>query len=218
MKIFFKAGLMCLGGLTMLSAAAHAEPPRIGSVAVYSDGSVERLIARDGRQSTWQDERLRRVTRDQNPLLPALLREQHLGGADFRQQLRSGKPDSLLTARPGDSVEFSVWRWDGLGNREVAPRDFDCVFQGEQRRQVLGRDDTLQRFACERFTTHHKLWTRKIRERYVIDYSPRLQLAVQVQRDRKGKRSQRSLVALLGPKKYRYAALAQQLNSLQEAK
>ncbi len=45
-----------------------------GSIAIYSDGTVEKLIAIEGEAMRWEDDRKRQYLRSPNPVLPVLER------------------------------------------------------------------------------------------------------------------------------------------------
>jgi len=194
-----RLGSACLFTALLSPAMADLAP---GTVAVYSDGTAQRLISSEAGRQVWEDQRLRRYTLSDNPLLPPLAREQRLGGVDYRNTLRTGRPDELLDSEPGEEREFSVWRSDRLGNR--SPRNYACRYEGEREAEVLGKREPLKRYFCERFTIHHKLWTRTVKETLRLDYSPRLQLLVDVQRTKKGETRRRSLDALIEADSYSY--------------
>jgi hypothetical protein len=44
---------------SLLALGAHARPA-VGTVALYSDGSVEKLVAYEGSRPVWEDTRKRR--------------------------------------------------------------------------------------------------------------------------------------------------------------
>ena len=47
----------------------------IGSVVLYSDGDVEKLIAVENGELHWEDDRKRRYVRSSNPAVPLLSRQ-----------------------------------------------------------------------------------------------------------------------------------------------
>ncbi|GAA0788465.1 hypothetical protein [Marinobacterium sediminicola] len=56
-------GLLCLA---CLNTSVHAETA-LGTVAIYSDGDVEKLVAYDNGYPVWEDVRKRRFTHASTP-------------------------------------------------------------------------------------------------------------------------------------------------------
>ncbi len=195
-----------LGYLALASAAAWGAPAP-GTIAVYSDGRVVKLLENKGDATIWQDHRLRRITYAANPVLPPRQRLGLDGRLQYRETLDEGNPASLLNASPGTTVEFRTHRVNAKG--VASSRNYQCTALGIDRVRVLGRDESVRRFRCERYTVHAKLWTRQIKEIRELAYSPRLRLVVEQVRRRpaKGTVRERRLVALIPPGKYRYADL-----------
>jgi len=208
---------LCLGAALLLpvSAAAAVMP---GSIAIYSDGSVEKLLSRANGKEVWQDSRYRRLTRSSNPLLPVLSRESLGGERNYSHFLRSGDPDMLLNAPAGRSHEFVVLRRDKYGNLAIKPRHFECVVNGDGSIRIAGKPEKVKRFTCERFTLHHKLLTKSIKETLALAYSPRLKMVVDTQRTTPKKSSRKSLVKLIAPGKHSYRTLRAELKALQADK
>lgn len=204
----------CVGAV-LLSPVAVAAAVVPGSIAIYSDGSVEKLLSRADGKQVWQDSRYRRLTRSSNPLVPLLSRESIGGELHYSHFLRSGDPDVLLNAPAGSSHEFVVLRRDKYGNLALKPRHFECMVNGEGSMRIAGKREKVKRFTCERFTLHHKLLTKSIKETLVLAYSPRLEMVVDTQRTTPKKSSRKSLVKLIAPGKHSYRALRAELKTLQ---
>ena len=193
-----------LGGSAALGAA-----PAIGSVALYDDGSALKLLSVHKHRRVWQDHRLRRLTYLDNPVMPPVERVGPDGHLQYRERLQGATPAKLRLRRPGQKVEFETQRLDGRGNGAV--RHYECTYLGTRQARVLGRRERLQRFSCQRFTLHKKLWTRRIRESRTFSYSPRLGLVVDLVRETPRSRRERHLIALFPPGRYRYERVRQAL-------
>ncbi len=202
-------GLLCL--LIAASPAGAALQP--GTIAVYSDGRVVKLLENGSETTVWQDARLRRITYAANPVLPAQQRVGLDGRMQYREVLEQGDPGKLLRARAGTKVEFRTQYVKAGGT--IATRNYECTALGPGRVRVLGRDEAVRRFRCERFVVHNKLWTRQVKEIRELNYSPRLGLVVDQVRRRpsKGSLKTRRLVALIPPAEYRYKALRSLLSA-----
>lgn len=195
-----------LGCLAVAGAPAWGAPAP-GTIAVYSDGRVVKLLETRQKATVWQDHRLRRITYPANPVLPPRQRIGLDGRLQYREILDQGNPAGLLEAAPGTTVDFRTQRVNAKG--VTSSRNYQCTALGPDRVRVLGRDEPVRRFRCERYTVHHKLWTRQVKEIRELAYSPRLRLIVDQVRRRpaKGTVRERRLVALIPPGKYRYADL-----------
>lgn len=189
--------MLALGLLPGVASAVD-----VGSVAIFSDGSVERLIKRDGDMEVWEDERLRRLSRSSNPLLPTLSRAQYLGGVDYSRSLKNGDPAALLKGKQGDAVKFSVWHKSRRDSG--SERLYSCEHQGAHSLMVMGREEKVQRFSCERYRIVTMTWHKKVYETVVIDYSRRLGLVVDWTRTTPKRTRHRALVELLAPNEYSY--------------
>lgn len=190
-----------LAAILLLSATgAHALQP--GSVVIYSDGSAEKLLARDKQELHWEDARKRHIVRSTNPALPVLSRKDFLGGKSYTAVVSRGQPDALLTLPPGSRVEFAMLRTKHDGEKSI--RNWECVHLGSSKREVLGKVRRLEDYSCERFKIHRKLWNRQFRERRDFSYSPELDVTVELKRQTRTKTSTRKLVAVLSPGEANY--------------
>lgn len=207
---------LLLIGMLLVTFQAQAVAP--GTVAIYSNGAVERLVTREGDIEVWENERKVRSRRSPNPVVPPLSRESLLRGPVYRQTLSRGEPATLLNAAPGASVEFVMTRTDENGNQ--AARQFQCEFEGRRKHRVMGKLEAVDVFTCERFTVHRKLWHKIVKEKRVLQYSPRLRMVVDRERFRpsKGTTTRQTLVKLLSPKQINYANLRDQLARVRSSK
>lgn len=190
--------------LTLGTGGVMAGVP-VGSVALYSDGDVERLLSRKDGKSLWEDDRKRRYLRAENPILPVLERSSFLSGRGYVQTVTKGQPGNYGKLAAGQHLEFTVLRTRRDGKK--ATRSWDCEFQGAHQEKVLDKLRTLQRYVCERFVMHRKLHNRSFRERRVIIFSKELGMVVDLQRTTRKRTSSRKLLALLPPDKATYKTL-----------
>jgi hypothetical protein len=184
---------------TFILIAQNAAAVSIGTVAVYSDGSAKKLLAKKEGQLVWEDDRKRRFTISKNPIMPVLERREFLGGRGYQQRLGSGDPDAILSQPLGSRVEFSFIRTKHTG--ESSKRNYQCVRFESARQDVLGQPRRLDRYRCERFVVHRKYWTKQVRETREFSYSPELGLIVDLRRQTSKKSSEKKLVALIPPEK-----------------
>lgn len=191
--------------LLLSSSGAFAAVP-VGTVALYSDGTVEKLLAIEGDTLRWEDDRKRQFVRSTNPAFPVLERRDFLSGRGYHQVVSIGDVDALRGAPPGTSVEFSVIRNRNSGER--SKRNWECSFQGRMRHDVLGTERQLDRYSCERFVIHRKLHNRSFRERRDFSFSPDLALVVDMERTTRKGSSSRRLIALFPPGKADYKTLS----------
>ena len=199
-----KQGLLLPALLLSLALINHTAVAglSVGTIVLYSDGSALKLLSIRDKTSRWQDQRLRTLTLSDNPLLPPLKREGMDGVVQRVEQLAKGKPAGLRNAPRGTAVEFSTNRLDRRGN--TSTRNYSCTTLGTAVKRVLGREEKVQRFHCERFSIHKKLWTRKVKESRTFSYSPRLKLVTeQVRTTKKGER-RRHLLGIFRPGRYSY--------------
>jgi len=184
----------------------------VGSVAIYSDGRVEKLLAIEEGNLRWEDDRKRQFVRSPNPVVPALTRIDFLSKRGYQQRVSSGDPDALLEASAGTPVEFSVTRVQHDGVRSV--RHWECVLEGTTQDRIAGKVRELDQYVCERFTIHRKFWHREFREKREFSYSPDLGLVVDLRRQTRTKSYRRKLVKLLPPDKASYKRITRTLKKL----
>ncbi|RMG34124.1 MAG: hypothetical protein D6720_10165 [Gammaproteobacteria bacterium] len=202
------SGLILLGWLMGSQALASLWP---GTVLVYSDGTAYRLQGEEGQGRIWQDQRLRTERRSTNPLLPPLESKGLDGTVRYRHRLVEGTPGRLLRAASGTTGEFVMDRTDRRGNRER--RNYQCTALGETRKAIAGRTERVRRFRCERYKVHHKLWTRKVLETRLIEWSPRLGVTTRLERETRKSHRVRELIGILSPQAYRYQRVVGLLKS-----
>lgn len=200
--------------LLLLSGQAMALKP--GTVVVYSDSSVEKLLSDDGQTMVWEDDRKRRITRSHNPVIPVLERKDFLGGGGYSLKLVGGDPAALLEAPKGKLVEFVYLRTKSDGRTSL--REWQCTAEGKKKRKVLGKSRALLMYHCKRMKTGSKFWARSVKEERTIAYSPRLKLVVDLKRKTRKSKSRKRVAAILSPRKAGYSAIKRQLDKVRSKK
>ena len=184
---------------TLFLFAQNAVAISIGTIAIYSDGSARKLLAKEGGQWIWEDDRKRRFTIAKNPVMPVLERREFLGGRGYKQHLSGGHPDAIVSQPAGSRVEFSIIKSRHTG--KSSKRNYRCERLESGEYKVLGQMRHLDRYLCERFVIHRKYWTKKVKEKREFSYSPELGLIIDLKRQTSKKSSTRELVALIPPGK-----------------
>ena len=184
----------------------------VGSVVLYSDGRVEKLLSREDDRLLWEDDRKRRILRAENPIVPDLERTAFLSGKGYTQTVTGGNPDAIRARPKGDRFEFTVNRVRHNGNSSA--RRWECIRLDTVKKKVLGVMRDLESYACERFIYHRKTWQRQFRESRDFLFSPDLGLVVEMNRKTRKKSSAWELVAVLPPHKTGYKRLSKKVRRL----
>ncbi|MDJ0739685.1 MAG: hypothetical protein QNJ91_08205 [Gammaproteobacteria bacterium] len=202
----------------MLVAAATAPLAAVpvGTVALYSNGNVEKLLSADRAGLLWEDDRKRRYLRSRNPVVPVVTRSTFLSGRQTRREVVAGDPDAIATAARGAWVEFTVERTRYTGER--SNRSWRCARGRTHIAKVAGADRRVTDFVCERFVVHRKYWQPVIKERREFSYSEDLGLVTRMARTRGEKTSRWRLVKLIAPKRATYKRLSKQVRKLRQPK
>jgi hypothetical protein len=201
--------------LCALSGVASAAVP-VGSVVMYSDGRVEKLISHGNGGWLWEDDRKRQLVRSENPIVPLLRRTDFLSRKGYSQSVGEGDPDSIKQLPSGTRVGFTVVRTRHTGERST--RNWDCKHLGKRQEKVLGVMRELDSFACERFVIQRKTWQKQFRESRQFSYSRDLGLIVEMQRKTRKKSNNWKLVSIVPPDKVNYQHLSKKVRELRAAK
>jgi hypothetical protein len=201
--------------LCVLSGAASAALP-IGSVVMYSDGRVEKLMSHGNGELLWEDDRKRQFLRSDNPIMPLLRRTDFLSGKGYSQSVAEGDPDSIKQLPSGVQVGFTVIRTKHSGERST--RNWNCKHVGKRQEKVLGVIRELDSFSCERFVFQRKTWQKNFRESRQFSYSHDLGLVVKMQRKTRKKSRGWKLVSIVPPDQTSYKRLSREVRKLRAAK
>ena len=202
--------------LLLAWAGGAAADLAVGSVAMYSDGRVEKLLSHENGQLLWEDDRKRRFLRSEIPVVPVLERREFLSGRGYTQAIQKGDPESIRARPIGERVEFTMNRIRHTG--ENSSRIWECVYHGEIRKKVLGVVRVLDSYTCERFIYHRKTWQRMFRESRKFLYSRELGVVVDLKRKTRKKQRSRKLVAIIPPEKAGYKQLSRKVRKLRARK
>lgn len=158
-----------------LSFAAPIFDVRPGTVVVYSDGDVERLMSRSSDSSTWEDSRKRVYERSHLGFFGDLSESRFPPGS--RETRWSASPESLArleNATPGSSVTYSVRR-----TRDGVPKDlsWSCTYNGVKNTTVLDTQLLVKAYDCSRYSVSVKRGSSFKEQREVL-YSPDLEMVV----------------------------------------
>ncbi|WP_439861747.1 hypothetical protein [Pseudomonas sp. MBLB4136] len=163
---------------SLLALGAHARPA-VGTVALYSDGSVEKLVAYDGNRAVWEDTRKRRYTYGNNPLSLVLAREDLLRPTrSYTVDVKSGDPARLLGAAAGRAEHFVLRRIYRDGRRKL--REWQCESLGRGSFALEGQTLGTERYSCLRSYRNSSGSSRK--DERLITYAPSLNLIVALER------------------------------------
>jgi hypothetical protein len=207
-KLLFLAPMLLLPNLVLAIQA--------GSVVIYSDGSAEKLLAKNAAQSHWEDDRKRRITRSTNPILPVLERTEFLGNRGYSKSVSDGDADAMPVPMEGNSVAFAVTRISHAGKRSM--RNWECTHLGTEDSKVLGKTRRLEHYSCQRFVLKGKYWSRQILEKREFSYSPDLGLVVDLKRHMNNTVSSRKVVKILPPTKANYKQVRKALKPYRSEK
>ncbi|WP_296055659.1 hypothetical protein [uncultured Amphritea sp.] len=172
-----------------------------GSVVVYSDGDVEKLLSTNKEWSLWEDQRKRQYKRSYLPYLPVLeyrrFSEQPGGYDQFVPDL--GEVE-LKPFSDRESVRFDLTRRDL--QKGTTKRLWRCSYDGSGTFS-LSKTQQLKthEYSCMRVVVG-KGFLEKVREQLVLSYSPELKLVMkQVKTDRYGRTRQVEVERILPPER-----------------
>jgi hypothetical protein len=195
-KEFVMPASFLLAILIAISTSASATVP-VGTIALYSDGRVEKLVAIEGDGLRWEDDRMRQYLRSTNPIMPVLESRQPVTGKGYTQRLKSGDPSRVKRVPLGQPTHFTTVRNDDAGAKT---RYWKCEFLGESSEKVLEQSRIVERYRCQRSSLSlGRFPGLRVRDTREFTFSPELGVIVQLKRKTaKGSRS-RELIALFKP-------------------
>ncbi|WP_290702153.1 hypothetical protein [Amphritea sp.] len=176
---------------------AKLEP---GSVVIYTNGNVEKLVEQNSEWNLWENQRNRRYKRSYLPYFPVLEYRrftEELSGYD--QFVADMSAVELIPYSARESVQFSLTRRDL--NKGSSSRLWRCSYTGKGNYRLSKQDLVTQDYSCTRFSVN-KYYVESFREKLVVSYSPRLNLVVkQVKTNRRGKETQIAVKRILTPER-----------------
>jgi hypothetical protein len=171
-----------------------------GSVVIYTDGDVEKLLVQNQEWAIWEDQRNRRYKRSYLPYFPVLeyrrFKEEPSGYDQFVTDLSAVE---LKPFSSRESVQFTLNRRDL--NKGASSRVWRCSYVGSGSYRLSKEDFLTQDYSCTRSSVD-KRHIQKIREKLVMSYSPKLNLLVKkVRTNRRGKETQVAVKRILTPER-----------------
>jgi hypothetical protein len=171
-----------------------------GSVVIYTDGDVEKLLVQNQESAIWEDQRNRRYKRSYLPYFPVLeYRRFKEDPSGYDQFVTDMSAVELKPFGSRESVQFTLTRRDL--NKGASSRLWRCSFVGSGSYRLSKQDLVTQDYSCTRFSVN-KYYVESFREKLVVSYSPRLNLVVkQVKTNRRGKETQVAVKRILTPER-----------------
>lgn len=183
--------------LLLIPVTLWAQPQPVGSVAVYSDGSVEKLIQINAQSTTWQDGRKRILEYANVPILQRRSFTKFPATESYQEHIAFGVPAEIIPFGTADSVIFTLRREFSEGGHTM--RYWQCAHKGQGQYQLGERTLATERYHCERYVPHKKSMYSMFRESVDLAYSPDLSMVVEKVRKTQTKKTRRKLVSLLAP-------------------
>lgn len=185
--------------LLLLSIQSAQADIQIGSVAIYSDGSVEKLVQRKEGWTLWEDERKRLYKKANYPAWPVLKYQEFPDRSEgYVQKLAFGKPDTIKPMGEKQSVTFELTK---TSNDTYLQRYWRCLYDGKGSFTLGSTKYRTLNYDCTRFILLKAVYP-KPREEQRIKYSPTLGLVVDRRSvDYKGRSERLKLERLLSPEK-----------------
>ena len=171
-----------------------------GSVVIYTDGDVEKLVEQNEEWSLWEDQRKRRYKRSYLPYFPVLeyrrFKESPSGYDQFVSDMRAVE---LKPFSSRESVQFTLIRRDL--NKGARSSHWRCSYAGQSSYRLSKQDLVTEDYSCTRFLVD-KRHIQKVREKLVVSYSPSLNLVVkQIKTNRQGKETRVAVKRILTPER-----------------
>ena len=183
--------------LLTTSAWAELKP---GSVVIYSDGDVEKLLQRDEQWTLWEDQRKRQYKRAYLPYIPVLeYRRFEDQPSGYDQSVDNLPALALKPFSQSERVQFSLKRQDL--RKGSSDRVWQCFYNGTGRFELGKKRYATDKYRCKRFSLK-KFTTYILKEEIWFYYSPTLDLVMkQVRTNSKGQKSRVEVTKILSPER-----------------
>jgi len=172
---------------------------QIGSVAIYSDGKVEKLIQKTKGWSLWQDQRKRSYKRSRYPYLPELSYQKFPDPSQgFSHHVVFGHPENLKPFGEADVVDFELIKERAS---KAGKKYWQCAYKGKGKFKLGKTRINTENYNCVRWVLYKEMIP-KTKETIRIKYSPEFDLVVdRKHRDSRGNKKRKKLVTVLPPEK-----------------
>lgn len=196
--------LLLVAGLTLCFSSAGATVAKranltqpvysAGTVFIYSNGAVEKLISKGKSGFIIEDMRKRRYKRDLNFTISNL--EYSSLHSAYQQTVLSGAPDAIFPLKNSRNSSFVLLRKKQNGDKQQ--RSWACKPATEKKIAILGSSRSVFMVSCSR-----NAWKRYLVTKEEIDYyyDPKTAWVVKTVQRKKGKKRTKELVAVLSPGK-----------------
>lgn len=185
--------------LVLLLAIPAQASSQIGSVAIYSDGSVEKLLERNSEWSLWQDQRNRLFKKANYPHFPTIHYQKFPDKREgYRQELVYGSPEQIKPIGEKQSLNYELLK---TSKSSRGKKYWKCSYTGKGRFKLGTKKYRTHNYECVRsiFNKHMSLLKK---EQLNLKYSPTLEMVVDRKRvDSKGKKERVKLIKILKPEK-----------------
>lgn len=209
--LLLAAGLTLCFSIAEATATKRANLPQpvysIGTVFIYSNGAVEKLINKGNNEFIIEDMRKRLYKRDLNFTITNLEYTSLYSG--YQQTILSGTPDSIFPLTNSRDSSFVLLRKKGNGKK--LQRSWACRPATEKKIKILGDSIPVFKVSCSR-----NAWKRYLVTKEEIDYyyDPKTAWVVKTVKRKKGKKRTKKLVAVLSPEKVSAKAITRIVKKL----
>jgi hypothetical protein len=190
---------LCTTCLLLLLAIPAQASTEIGSVAIYSDGSVEKLLEKNSEWSVWQDQRKRLYKKANYPHFPILHYQKFPDPSEgYRQELVFGSPLKMQTFGGETQASYELLK---TSKSSSGKKYWQCSFTGKGKYKLGSKKYKTQNYDCTRIILKKGFYPQK-KEQLLLKYSPTLQVVVDRKRiDSKGNKKRVKLIKILKPEK-----------------
>lgn len=170
-----------------------------GTVVIYSNGLVEKLISRSDDKSVWETDRKRVYERAHTGFFENRREERYPAGSRTTVwQVDEVEFERLAKMGPGSTLEFSMFRTRNGINK--SRRVWTCNYGADVTEQVAGIELAAQHFTCTRYSKYRAV--DREREQREFKYAPELGVVIWERHERmNAKPRERELVAILSPER-----------------
>lgn len=189
----------------------------VGTVAIYSDGRVEKLTQIGEGWTQWEDERKRLYTKSNLPFIP-LLRYQKFPDRDvgYTQAVTLGSPQLLMPFGDRDTALFDVSRTSYSLGRTT--RSWRCKYNGVGSFTLGNKKLVTEKYKCTR-STYSKGAYETPKETLELKFSEKLGMVVDRRTtDAKGHYERVKLIRVLKPEKVTAKRIARTVYKLRNHK
>jgi hypothetical protein len=201
--------ISCLASLSSAQAATKLEP---GSVVVFSNGLVEKLIKQESDSSVWETARKRMYERASTGFFENRREERYPPGSRTTVwDVNEEELQTLMNMAPGSKLDFDAYR---TRNGVTEARIWTCSYLGDSIEQLTDMKVAVQNFDCSRYSQQRD--PSRVREQREIKYSSGLGVVIWERHSRLNRPTrERQVVAILSPSQSTMDAIADAVRGVQ---